>query len=190
MEHLIDCLYKKGFLEESEKEYYLYGLKVLMFNILTILIGLIVAKIYQNEKFGICFLIVYIMIRINLGGYHCSSPEKCLISFLVINIVINYLSQKINNDIIILIGLMSNVLIYVKNQPIKNNKKISINNILKSKKRIAFLSIVYSAMVILDYSFCLQNNLLLVSASFANILNCALYYIEILKRKNEENIFI
>lgn len=192
MRYIIDCLCKCNYLENTEKDYYLFGLKVLILNVLTILVGLIVSIIYRNLEFGICFLCIYVLMRINLGGYHCSKPARCILVFSTINLLINYLSFKINDNIAILLGLLSVLLLLIKNDPIKNNQNVCEKNIENSKKIIYLLIYLFIMGIIVCYVFDLKTNLLLISACYANVLNCILYYIELYRRKinEEEKMFI
>lgn len=65
---------------EYDLEVLIYGMKLLLFNGVTILMIFIISYILDNLTYGSLFLISFAIIRIAIGGYHCKTPIKCLIS--------------------------------------------------------------------------------------------------------------
>lgn len=67
---------------EYSKEAFEYGFKVLCLNVCTILSIILVSKIAYNDiKIGFIFILFFTPLRITLGGYHCKSPIRCIVTF-------------------------------------------------------------------------------------------------------------
>ena len=70
-------LCEKGIISESDFDLYEYGfnmgITVLLNLISTIVIGVIVGKVFES----IAFLVFYIPLRSYVGGYHASTPRRC-----------------------------------------------------------------------------------------------------------------
>ena len=77
-------LCEKGIISESDFDLYEYGfnmgITVLLNLISTIVIGVIVGKVFES----IAFLVFYIPLRSYVGGYHASTPRRCYFISIVI----------------------------------------------------------------------------------------------------------
>ena len=77
-------LCEKGIISESDFDLYEYGfnmgITVLLNLISTIVIGVIVGKVFES----IAFLVFYIPLRSYAGGYHASTPWRCYFISIVI----------------------------------------------------------------------------------------------------------
>ena len=75
-------LCEKGIISESDFDLYEYGfnmgITVLLNLISTIVIGVIVGKVFES----IAFLVFYIPLRSYAGGYHASTPRRCYFIFI------------------------------------------------------------------------------------------------------------
>lgn len=69
-----------------------YGLKVIFFNIISILTILLLSYFADNFLFGVTFLLSFCTIRIKIGGFHCKTIISCLISFSTLYIFNFFLS--------------------------------------------------------------------------------------------------
>lgn len=100
----------KGIISESDFDLYEYGfnmgITVLLNLISTIVIGVIVGKVFES----IAFLVFYIPLRSYAGGYHASTPRRCyFISIVIIMemlLFIGYVDLSIIYIILLLVGMV------------------------------------------------------------------------------------
>lgn len=81
-----------GINNEEESLLFKYGLFIIFFNIITMVIVLFIGKMLDEIYFTILLMILYIPIRIIIGGYHCKKPYSCLLLFslIILCIIILY----------------------------------------------------------------------------------------------------
>lgn len=105
---LLERNYKKYNFEE-DYEVYLYGQKVFLFNLLTNLFIVFVGVLLNELMATLVWIISFSSLRVNLGGYHCQSPMKCVFTTSTVylsSIMINkYCSQYFLVLLVVLIVL-------------------------------------------------------------------------------------
>lgn len=57
-----------------------YGLKVIVYNTITIGVIILISYVLRNLLYSICFLMSFCYLRIKFGGYHCKTYIGCLLS--------------------------------------------------------------------------------------------------------------
>lgn len=189
MKLVIEYLCKKGYIKEKEKNIYLYGLHVLILNLTSIFISWMIAVIFKNTFFGLLFLLCFTILRVNLGGYHCKTSLKCMLSFSIINIIINLIYLYTNKNIILLMGIITSSVLLINNNPIKNNKKASKSHIMKSKQMIKIIISFYIFILIISILFSINIDTVIISMSLANTLNFILHYLEKIRINVNEKKF-
>ena len=178
MQLVIDYLCNKSYIKENERNFYLYGLKVLVLNFTSIFISWIIAIIFKNTFFGLLFLLCFTILRVNLGGYHCRTSSKCMLSFLIINIIINLIYMHLDVNFILLIGIITSTILLINNNPIKNNRKANESHIIKSKQMIKIITGFYIFIVSISFLLSIDIDIVIISMSLANTLNFLLHYLE------------
>ena len=136
---ITDFLYKKEVISQEQKEVYIYGFTVLFLNILDILIILALGILIERYLDTIVFLIVFGITRQYTGGYHAKTVSKCLVVYVLIYLVIMFLSSSnvifVNGamfQILLCIVYIIAVIIYA---PIQNDNKV-ISNVERKKYKI------------------------------------------------------
>lgn len=191
MQLAIDYLCNKSYIKENEKSFYLYGLKVLILNFTSTFISWIIAILFNNTYFGLLFLLFFTILRVNIGGYHCRTSSKCMLSFLIINIIVNFIYMHINEHIIVLIGIITSIVLWINTDPIKNNKRANESQLKKSKQIIKILIGIYIFIVSISFLFSINIDTVIVPMSLANTLNFMLHYFEKIRVYiNEKNFSI
>lgn len=142
---------------------YQYGIFVICFNTILIITILLIGFLLNNILFAINFLIYFTPIRILLGGYHCSTPHNCIISFSLIFVLINIINNTIYKPYLCFISIFTLLLCIIHNNKQKKTNQWSIF--------IIFMLTICS-------SFFLQNSIYIFN-SFG--LNSILYFANILK---------
>lgn len=81
-----------GINNEEESLLFKYGLFIIFFNTINMLIVLFVGKRLDEIYFTSLFMMLYIPIRVIIGGYHCKKSYTCLILFstIILCIIILY----------------------------------------------------------------------------------------------------
>lgn len=83
----IELLIKDKIIPDESKEIYLYGIYVIVFNLIVVVDILLIGFILNQLKYSIYFLIFWIPYRIFVGGSHCSTPSRCIIVFSLLHIL-------------------------------------------------------------------------------------------------------
>lgn len=69
--YIIEKLVNKNYIKKDSLESYQYGLEVLIMNLIPIFLIIGISLMIKKLDFGILFLVSFVPIRINIGGYHC-----------------------------------------------------------------------------------------------------------------------
>lgn len=85
-----------------EQDILIYGVKVILFNVISIFLILLIAYIFHCFLFGIIFISSFGFVRIKIGGFHCKSLQLCIIVLLSLFILIYYLSKLMFFRVIIM----------------------------------------------------------------------------------------
>lgn len=139
---IINELLKRGIIKEENSNLYEYGMNVLIMNCLPILIILTVSIILNEFIYGFVFLIAFIPIRINIGGFHCSKMKNCLIIFTLIFIGSVLIKNQVRYSIIKRVGEISIILFFFIEPITYSYLENYDDNLLKAKKRIKLICIL------------------------------------------------
>lgn len=141
----IKLLQKNSHLEDID--IYRYGIEIIIADVSNFFVILIPGFILHKQSEAIIFLVTFICIRRNCGGYHCSNCFRCNICFLSI-FLLSLLSNKYESFIFNIIFIICFVFLFFKSI----NIKYSILEI--DKKKINYLMIInMSLIVICTYLF-------------------------------------
>lgn len=118
---------------KDEKDYYQYGIEILISSIFNIVLILFLGMILRCALESLIFLALFIPIRQFTGGFHASSYFKCNLTFcicftiVIICYMITY--EEFTTYIAILIALICTLIIFMRcpvenpNKPITERKK-------------------------------------------------------------------
>lgn len=129
-------LCEKGIISESDFDLYEYGfnmgITVLLNLISTIVIGVIVGKVFES----IAFLVFYIPLRSYVGGYHASTPRRCYFISIVIIMAMLLFIGYVDLSIIYIILLLVGMVVCFAFAPVEDkNKSLDRDEISVFKKR-------------------------------------------------------
>ena len=170
--YIINRLVRNGYIKEKERASYQYGMDVLILNLIPIFIILVISVVTRNIKFGVIFLLFFIPVRINIGGYHCKKISNCTLLFVLLYIFVLKLSTLSIQLILKYFGILCILFIMLLDPISYDIIENKVENYKRSKKIIKAVSILM--IVIL---FLLNDNCLLSATSMAGILNFCLYCI-------------
>lgn len=116
---ITNYLIKKEIIQKEDKDIYLYGIFVLLYNLLLILNILFLGLLFCQLEYSILFLIFWTPYRILVGGSHCSTPFRCWVFFNIYYFISYYIYIKINiTPIIILNSLLMLIQFFAKKENI------------------------------------------------------------------------
>ena len=136
---ITDFLYKKEVISQEQKEVYIYGFTVLFLNILDIPIILALGILIERYLDTIVFLMVFGITRQYTGGYHAKTVSKCLVVYMLIYLVIMFLSSSnvilVNGAIFQILLCIVYIIAVIIYAPIQNDNKV-ISNVERKKYKI------------------------------------------------------
>lgn len=187
-----NILYRKILPKESNiLEIYIYGFTLFYSLIFTALTIIFLSILYGNFMYGLCFIIFFVPLRLNLGGYHSNTFFGCYtftITLFTITFLLSTTCNKefVQNITLIIFSLVSILLFYSK--PSINDTHIITNKtIIYSKKNANLLQLINSIVLIILYfgmklyrlSFCIT-----ITTSFVLLLN----YLPALKTQRKNHV--
>ncbi len=151
-EYLISNLFMKTITNSEQKEIYKYGMTILITTVLGIASILFVSVAFFNSiAEGLCFLIVFSLLRIHAGGYHCKTYRNCFfVSNLVFILVVfssramQIIETQLLVNIIVLLLVGSWVYVLVDAPVLTHNHQLSAKRVAKNRRRSVFWSSVFS----------------------------------------------
>ena len=121
-------LLRENVIKQEDYEIYVFGLKQLIMTTVNLVTTIVVGIIVQGLMQAIIFIIAFMVIRSNAGGYHATTPFRCyVLSTLTIFLTLSAI-KYIKMDIYFLIFLLfwSSIVILAlapvdtKNKPLDN----------------------------------------------------------------------
>ena len=71
---------------DQDYEVYKYGQQVLIFNSIVNIFIFILGLCLHEGLMTLVWMLAFSGLRVNLGGYHCDSPVKCIFQFNIFSI--------------------------------------------------------------------------------------------------------
>lgn len=162
-----------GFLNEKDRNKYVYAYEVLVNQVLNISIAAFLAIAAHKLKEIIVFLIVYIPLRKYAGGYHAKSNEKCILyssAIIVLIIFLNMLSGRLlDNPAMVILSLFLAMSGVWSIAPVESvNKVLNVKERIKYKRKIHIYCAVHVAAVVLN-ALVLKQEYILLNITFGYI---------------------
>lgn len=119
-----------------DEEVIAYGIKLLLFNFVTVFLILLLSSLFYKIKYGLLYILSLAYVRLTIGGYHCKSIINCLLSFTMIFLFIVSIF-KISN-VIILLKFSGLVFVWLYHIILKHEKKQNLFHVLITFTYILF----------------------------------------------------
>lgn len=178
MDIIMNYLLNNNYITKNNKNFIKYGIEVFILNNLSIMSILLVSFVTNKIIIGISFIINFIVIRTNLGGFHCKKPLNCILMFPLLYFNLIYIFKVVHIDILILFSLIIlNFMLFLK--PIKNNCYLKEYDYIRCKN---FLNIILIFYILINvYSLIWTSNVLILRGiDYAVIFSFFLYCIELI----------
>jgi len=91
MTQLARTIINNRFVNEEEKEVYMFGLTLLMYRLLYCIATIALAVLLKSEKEIFVFCLAYALIRKYAGGYHSATRGGCFILTMTIYVVLSFI---------------------------------------------------------------------------------------------------
>ena len=182
-EDIAYLLIKNKIVDIEKRDIYVFGVEVLLLNLLNILTALLVSIITGTKLHFLAFILVFVPLRIFSGGYHAKTSEVCYL-ITTATYVLSVLCVKrfpgMYSSIPALIALSVLIVPMILLAPIehKNNSLSTYErkrNRLVSIALIAFDSLIFIALFLLSNSaatsimiFMAINSVIMLIGSLAN----------------------
>ncbi len=185
---LTDKLLSKGSITEDERELYIYGLFMLISQLLYLVLACIFGLLFQCFIESIAFYVAFQVIRRYAGGYHAATETRCeILSTLSIIASIGIIKLSKIYDfktILLFITLVSVVLIFFLCPLDTPEKPLSEKEFKYFRKISWIILLVISSIIIVSYFF--KFNILFTPCCVSLILESILLVAEKIKRVPQE----
>lgn len=172
----------------NKQEAYSYGLELFLFKFTLYIIILIISLLTDSFLISLVFTASYMLLRQYTGGYHCKTPEACMLTSILIYTFMLFLYNLKLNTLSLLFFVINTVsyLIIILKAPIENE-----NNPLDTVeiKKYRILSIITSTLltVLSMLSFIFDFKEFAFPISYTLTADAVLLLISPRRKKNEED---
>jgi accessory gene regulator protein AgrB len=168
--------------DEADAEVILYGMKIIISHFISVMVVLVCALLLHSLDIAAIYLVTLLLLRRNVGGYHCKTYLGCLltttIAFMLIALTNIWFAQGVK-EILGISFLLYSVIKIVNIKPIINkNRIVNETTIEKSnKKKTKYVSILIIVSTILhllgrmgiingyDYFYAISSSMLVIALS-------------------------
>lgn len=187
--YFTEKLLSNGTINDEDKELYIYGLFMLlsqlMFFIITCIFGLILKCILES----IIFYIAFQFIRKYAGGYHASTETRCevlsTLSILACIVVIRLSKTYDFQTVLLLITILSAVCIFVF-CPLDTSEKPLSDKEFRYFRKISWL-ILFVIITVITVSYIFKLSIIIVPCCLSLILESILLALGKIKRVSQKN---
>lgn len=163
---------------ESERDIYAYGLTCTLNELFGDVISLILALMLNRVWEMLVWIIVFDLIRLNAGGYHASTPFRCLTCGTIISAVCVIIYPVFNGRLLLnVFCIIVSFLIVLIIAPVTNkNRPVSAAKIKRARKWALIWSVALSGLtLILHYYNNPASSVVLLGILSASLLSLAGY---------------
>ncbi len=167
---------RKNIITEEFEEWYTFGLFSFVSGLINLAIYIILGIILGLFKETLVFILVFVLTREFMGGYHCDTPLRCKFVSVMVYFIIMYLYYvSFFGDLwlvtIISLFIIGNAVINIF-CPVQNHNKILEESLQKKYKVISFF--VYNIFIVFDLVLYFINN------KYADIITATLMIVVIM----------
>ena len=182
---IADYLISQEVIDKDEFDIYVYGYETALSGIIDFLMISIIGWFTHQLHSTLVFFVMFVSIRLYVGGYHAKTYFQCKIMFISIYLLVIFLSNLYLPIVGIVIALVSYLITVICFAPIENiNKPLDDSEKKKYRKIGIVLSILWSCAAIPLYFF---NNTLSLVIVYTALFIALLMVISVAeRRKNNE----
>lgn len=190
IEASVTTLIKKGIIDSSERDLYLFGINQLFLFIInfttSVVIGLICGMLWQS----VLFSLAYIPLRRYAGGYHAKTPGRCYILSIILILsaltLINII--KTIDAAVICCFIISAIIIFIKAPVASSNKPLNSKEKTAFARRTRIILLVELLVTIIVSQFNLEAAICLIIAICCGSLMIVISLIQLLVTMINRNI--
>lgn len=161
---------------EKQKAVYVYGLECilneLISDIFLLLLALFLGRVWEMAV----WIVVFNMFRLNVGGYHASTSERCVLLSTALGVVCVFAYPLIKTGVLILVTMAICDIIIFLIAPVVNAKKRSVT---EQRKRSAWVTsrvfaVLATILCIIFIRVSMENIAAMIAISVASVCFLAL----------------
>jgi len=172
-----------GIIDKDDEEVYEYSLEVLISTVLSLIVLLVLALATGTFFYTTLFLLGFIPLRLNAGGYHAKDHLRCFIvlmfTYTAFLLLMHMLPYVYMTTVAASSAMLSVIAVFLLAPSEDSNKPLSADEMIPLKKRSRIVIVGYAVVVCLlslfvpetKYAFSLAlGNLTVALSLFANYL--------------------
>lgn len=175
---ITNFLISKEIVEKDEAEIYIYGYETFLSGVIDLLITITLGLVFKRLLASVIYFVMFVSVRMYVGGYHADSYLKCKSLFIFITIAIlsvSYIEIPLYGEILILLLFLITAYFLC---PIENPNK-PIRKTEKRKYRITGLiySAFWSISAVIIYFYIQYISTIIAGNAFAitMLMICSIY---------------
>lgn len=187
-ESISNLLIANEIISDEKQDAYIYGLELLIPQIIFYLGILIIAIITKTIPLSLLFMISYKVLRQYTGGFHCKSAEVCLFVSILIYLMLLllfYFNSVLIDIVLIIASIIASVILF-RFSPIEDKNKPLDND---EKRKYRKLSILFAIIAILSVviSFSLNFKTIFYAVAWSLSADAVLILLALRRCKSEES---
>lgn len=136
---IINILIKQNVILDNVKELYRYGIKILFSTVISFICIFILSYFFDHTYISISYFIVFSLLRLKIGGYHCCNNINCKLCYCSIYILFELLLKNQALELCFIASGFAYIYIYHE-APVGNRyKSIDIKQYRYIKNQLKFL---------------------------------------------------
>ncbi len=143
----------KNIIDFDDYEIYVYGLELLISNILEILGLIVIAYIFNCILEMIIFIVFFSLLRVNSGGYHAKTCFSCfiLISYMSLSSITAIKNIKFfnNNMVFLFLSILISGFLIIKYAPVDNPNRTFTEKEKKIYRKRSLIALFTEILVII-----------------------------------------
>lgn len=152
-ENITFLLLKNKIIEYEDSDIYIYGFQVIISSLMVTISLLILGVLLKKVLFTLVFMLVFVSLRINTGGYHANRFKDCLSLSLLIYLIEILLVKFIPNEykVIVIFTLLAfgTSVIFAKAPIEHKNNPLTLKEKIKYKKISRIISSIVSIVILI-----------------------------------------
>lgn len=155
---IVIFLIQRKIIDAKDRDLYCYGAEVFFLNILNIIIAVLITIFSGTWSHFLIFMMIFVPLRISIGGYHAKTSQVCLIQSTILYIATvalvkyyPYIYQSVFLKILVAFSVVS-IIIFAPIEHINNplGKKSRKKNRIISISLAILDSIIFVILAVLD----------------------------------------
>lgn len=187
-ESVTDLLIINDIISDENQEAYIYGLELLIPQIIFYLGILVIAIFTKTILLSLLFVITYKVLRQYTGGFHCKSAEACLVVSILIYLpllLLFNLNLALIDMVLVTASIIASVILF-RFSPIEDKNKPLDSIEKRAYRRFSIVVIIIAIFAVLIF-FLLNIRAIFYAVAWSLSVDAVLIILKIRRYKHEKN---